>query len=214
MKIHLRDRNPKMVEAWKEKFQDTDVEISCGDIFSGPICDAIVSPANSFGFMDGGIDGYYSMRWPRLQGELQKYLYEHYYGELPVGQAVTVTIPYGGEETILPGPWKRKDDEQDFKYLVCAPTMRVPMVITDTVNAYLAFRATLIALKEFPQIESVLCPGLGTTIGKMDPGIAALQMRVAYNQIEKNRPWEVGNDLSFCWHVDKILRKGGNLDAR
>ena len=32
-------------------------QISCGDIFKGaPAADAIVSPANSFGFMDGGID--------------------------------------------------------------------------------------------------------------------------------------------------------------
>ena len=31
--------------------------MSCGDIFKGaPAVDAIVSPANSFGFMDGGID--------------------------------------------------------------------------------------------------------------------------------------------------------------
>ena len=33
------------------------LQISCGDIFrGGPSADAIVSPANSFGFMDGGID--------------------------------------------------------------------------------------------------------------------------------------------------------------
>ena len=32
-------------------------QISFGDIFKGaPAADAIVSPANSFGFMDGGID--------------------------------------------------------------------------------------------------------------------------------------------------------------
>ena len=33
------------------------LQISCGDIFKGaPSADAVVSPANSFGFMDGGID--------------------------------------------------------------------------------------------------------------------------------------------------------------
>ena len=36
-------------------------QISEGDIFEGgPEADAIVSPANSFGFMDGGIDMVYS----------------------------------------------------------------------------------------------------------------------------------------------------------
>ena len=32
-----------------------------------------------------------------------------------------------------------------IRYLVSAPTMRVPMNVTDTPNAYLALRATLIA---------------------------------------------------------------------
>ena len=37
------------------------LQISYGDIFKGaPAADAIVSPANSFGFMDGGIDYAYS----------------------------------------------------------------------------------------------------------------------------------------------------------
>ena len=37
------------------------MKVSQGDIFNGaPVADAIVSPANSFGFMDGGIDYCYS----------------------------------------------------------------------------------------------------------------------------------------------------------
>ena len=36
-----------------------------------------------------------------------------------------------------------ENDGQFIKYLVCAPTMRVPTNVSKTVNAYLAFRAVL-----------------------------------------------------------------------
>ena len=55
--LRLRDRNPALVEAWRRNFEGIErVEISQGDIF-GVTADAIVSPANSFGYMDGGSMG-------------------------------------------------------------------------------------------------------------------------------------------------------------
>lgn len=58
--IHLRDINPAVVDAWKAAFGDAHgVRVSCGSIFD-LAADAIVSPANSFGHMDGGIDLVYS----------------------------------------------------------------------------------------------------------------------------------------------------------
>jgi hypothetical protein len=58
--IHLRDISTAVTSAWEAAFADApEVEVSCGDIF-GVKADAIVSPANSFGYMDGGIDLVYS----------------------------------------------------------------------------------------------------------------------------------------------------------
>ncbi len=55
--IHLRDRNPAIADAWNRQFVGIpDVHVSCGPIFD-VTADAVVSPANSYGFMDGGIDG-------------------------------------------------------------------------------------------------------------------------------------------------------------
>ena len=52
----LIDKNKKMIEAWNMLFKgEKNVEVSHGDLTLA-ICDAIVSPANSFGFMDGGVD--------------------------------------------------------------------------------------------------------------------------------------------------------------
>jgi len=128
-----------------EAFQKTCGDISLVEVHEGSILDlevdAIVSPANSFGFMDGGIDLLYSesLGW-HIQDRLQE--------------------------------------------KICAyhPTMRVPMVLQDTVNPYLAARATFllrdhgIVREEGLETEkvsncvtSIAFPGLGTGVGRVDP---------------------------------------------
>ena len=183
MKYYLRDLHQDMVEAWDRFFsQEPDVEVSSGEILEGPRADAIVGPANSFGFMDSGIDVTYSEYFGRALGEnLRAVLKNQYDGELPVGQAVTIST------------WTK-----DYPYLISAPTMRVPMVVAGTVNAYLAFRAVIREVARFNKeqadrglanrINSVLCPGLGTGVGKMRPGVCARQMYFAYRVCEKKDP--------------------------
>jgi O-acetyl-ADP-ribose deacetylase (regulator of RNase III) len=172
IKIFLRDKNIDIVNAWSNEFNGyKNVKISCGDIFDIK-ADAIISPANSFGFMDGGIDLAYSkyFGW-ELQEALQKRIQEHFYGELPVGLATII---------------ETKND--NIKYLISCPTMRVPENISNTVNAYLAFRAGLIELINFNKnhkeiIKSILCPGLGTLTGELSPINCAKQMKYAYDSI-------------------------------
>ena len=171
MKLHIRDRNTGLVDALQREFRGVaGVEVSCGDIFDAT-ADAIVSPANSFGFMDGGIDLAYSTRfgWD-VQERLQDLLRKEHAGELPVGQAVII-------ETYA----------ADITWLVSAPTMRVPADVSDTVNAYLALRAALLAIRNHsgePRIESVLCPGLCTSVGRMPAERAARQMAHAWAVVE------------------------------
>ncbi len=170
--IHLRDINTEMVEAWKVAFAEVPgILVSRGDIFEHK-ADAIVSPANSFGYMDGGIDLLYSRHFGwELETNLQNLLSEKHYGELPVGQAVVLATGH-----------------KSIPFLVSAPTMRVPMGIGETANIYLAFRAALIAVlahnaNAVPPIGSLLVPGLGTGIGGVAPERAARQMRRAYDAI-------------------------------
>jgi len=182
MKFCLRDRNQGMVDAWKFYFNDNlDFHISCGDIFDdGPhmTVDAIVSPANSFGFMDGGIDYVYSefLGWG-MSEDLRKAIHVDHGGELLVGDAVVVDIRDSNPKTPIP-------------YLISAPTMRVPLDIRGTVNAYLAFRAVLRASKKY-DIKSILCPGLGTAVGKLPHKVAALQMHAAYRQFTRPEVMDV-----------------------
>lgn len=173
MKIYLRDLSEKVVEAWKVQFGNyPDFDVSCGHIFEGPKADAIVSPANSFGFMDGGIDATYTKRFgEELSAKLMGIITDWFDGELLVGQAVI--LPTGDE---------------DYPYLISAPTMRVPSMVKNSVNAYLAFRAALKAVRDWndapknthKQINSILCPGLGTAIGQIHPFACARQMFEAY----------------------------------
>jgi O-acetyl-ADP-ribose deacetylase (regulator of RNase III) len=192
LEIYLRDMNNKIVSEWEKTFSGCDdVYISCGNIFDIK-ADAIISPANSFGFMDGGIDGYYSEYFGRnLQKNLQIKIQNEFFGELPVGMA---TIIETGDTVI--------------KYLVSCPTMRVPEDISKTLNAYLAFRAGLIEIIKLNQsnaknkILSVLCPGLGTLTGKISPAICARQMKYAYNSIIK-KTISFPDDL---FAVEKLLK--------
>jgi O-acetyl-ADP-ribose deacetylase (regulator of RNase III) len=170
--VHLRDINTEVVCAWESAFADVpEVTISCGDIFEHT-ADAIVSPANSFGYMDGGIDLAYSKYFGSdLAANLRSLLAERHYGELPVGQAVLVATGH-----------------KSIPFLISAPTMRVPSSISRTVNVYLAFRAALIALTSYNQhaetpIGSLLVPGLGTGVGEVPAERAARQMRLAYDSI-------------------------------
>ncbi len=185
MKFHLRDRNEKMAESWRHWFREVpDVEISCGDIFEAGKFDAIVSPANSYGFMDGGIDLVYSEHFGwGLQERLRNKLIQEYDGECPVGEAVIVPT-----------------ENADIPWLVSAPTMRVPLVVSGTTNAYLAFRGVIRAVKKHNcnravgRIETVLCPGLGTAVGQMPYNVCAKQMFFAYLTCVKGTPQQV-NEL-------------------
>jgi len=182
MKIFLRDTNPEMAEAWKVWFNGVaDIEVSVGDIFEGPKANAIISPANSYGFMDGGIDLAYSKKFGwGLQKDLQKIINDEHYGELPVGQAVIVST-----------------GNDDFPWCISAPTMRIPMPVAGTMNAYLAFRASLIAVIKHGMgnvpIESIICPGLGTSVGQMSANVCAKQMFYAYMVVIKKQRKEINH---------------------
>lgn len=78
----------------------------------------------------------------QMQHRLQAFLKQNHDGELPVGLAVII-------ETLSPDDNEKKFKNPEFnegkliKYLISTPTMRIPMNVSDTVNAYLAFRAVI-----------------------------------------------------------------------
>ena len=180
MKITLCSIDEPLAQAW----QTYCGELDCVDIHHGNILDlkvdAVVSPANSFGFMDGGIDMVYSQHFGwGVQQQLQNQIKHLHHGELLVGSADIV-----------------ETNHATIPYLISAPTMRVPTILTDTVNPYLAARAVLLLIKHgrFPSgklngerisdgVKSVAFPGLGTGVGRVEPEKCALQVRTAIKEV-------------------------------
>jgi O-acetyl-ADP-ribose deacetylase (regulator of RNase III) len=156
-----------LAAAWHRFCGELDfVEIHQGNILDIS-CDAVVSPANSFGFMDGGIDAAYLRYFgPEIQERVQRAITERHHGELLVGAAELM-----------------ETGDSRIPYLIVAPTMRVPMVLTDSVNAYLAARAALLLAKASDKIERVAFPGLGTGVGQMSPNTCARQVRAAIDHV-------------------------------
>src|SRR5579862_3319144 len=89
--IFLHTLDSEMAIAWRKEFAGVpEVLVVEGDILKGR-CDAVVSPANSFGFMDGGIDLAYRRYFGiDLQARVQENIRTKFFGELPVGQATVV----------------------------------------------------------------------------------------------------------------------------
>jgi O-acetyl-ADP-ribose deacetylase (regulator of RNase III) len=203
LKIYLRDHNLPLVNKWKAAFENCDdVEASCGNVLD-IAADAIISPANSFGFMDGGVDLAYSNHfgWD-LEKRLQAVIKKEFNGELPVGMS---TIIKTGDNTI--------------KYLISCPTMRIPEDVSKTLNAYLAFRAAFIAVFKHNEehsddpITSILCPGLGTGVGRLSYGACAMQMRYAYDvMVTQTVPFP--SDLfEVCQEHMRLLIRGQNSEV-
>ncbi|XP_071478727.1 uncharacterized protein [Diadema antillarum] len=209
----LRDINKDLVQAWKEVFKGCDhVEVSEGDIFkNAPAADAIVSPANSFGYMDGGIDLAYSRHFGwQLMSRLQEIIMTEKDGELLVGDAIITPTCQQFWGNAGKTSWEEYNQGTPIKYLISAPTMRVPMDVSDSVNAYLAFRAVIIAVQKHNAntsktgllpISSVLCPGLATNVGRMPPKKCAKQMKCAYEiyELKEDQYLQNPESLGSVW---------------
>jgi O-acetyl-ADP-ribose deacetylase (regulator of RNase III) len=176
LSIVLTAIDEPLARAWSDATRDLPfVETHLGSIFETG-ADALVSPANAFGFMDGGIDMLYSQRfgWD-LQERLQARIRSAHHGELLVGAAEIV--PTFGVPS----------------FLIAAPTMRVPMILPeDTIAPYLAARAVLLLVKHgrLPDgapvsdvVSRVAFPGLGTGIGRVPPERCARQVRAAIDDV-------------------------------
>lgn len=181
LKITICDTNPAVARSF-EKFA-TEVSIVCGRI-TDLVCDAYVSPANSFGFMDGGVDWAYTQRFgPVLQQRLQAMLERKPFGEILVGEA-----------------WAISTDDVNVPWVISAPTMRVPKRIADPADVMLAARAAVDCARRF-NLNHIAFPGMGTGCGALDPSIAAQAVmtgiRAALNPPPAPTSWQEAQARHF-----------------
>src|SRR4051794_31515462 len=91
MELILTSVSEDLTDAWRRFCGDfAFVRIHDGSILDVE-CDAVVSPANSFGFLDGGVDDLYRRHFGGdLQDRVQGMIRERHGGELVVGNADAV----------------------------------------------------------------------------------------------------------------------------
>ncbi len=208
MELILCDLNTDMVQAWRRFCGDLDfVAIEHGTI-TDVTCDAVVSPANSFGFMDGGVDAVYLAHFgPSLQTRVQRQIEANHAGELLVGAADIV-----------------ETNHKEIPFLVVAPTMRVPMVLRESVNPYLAMRAALLLVLRGTftsgphhgepvqdYVQTMAVPGLGTGVGQMSPNVSAHQIRraiddIALGQYTMPQSWVEASERHQLLYTTRISR--------
>lgn len=170
LRVVLTDVNERVVEAWRAAFADTPgIEIRKGSILDEDV-DAWVTPTNSRGRMDGGVDAVIKRYLGSgIQVRVQRAIRGRFAGSMPVGSAVCV--PSGAA---VP------------RYLISTPTMvRSSQNVSTTMNVALACAAAFQAVhrqnRQKPgSIRSVALVGLGAQTGQVPARVCANLMWTGY----------------------------------
>lgn len=159
----LVDPKRELCECWKKQFRGlSHVGIVDGRFEELEEFDCMLSAANSFGFMDGGVDlaiiCYFGVE---LMDRVQQTVIRDYLGEQPAGTSVIV-----------------ETGNAKHPFIAHTPTMRVPMSIATTDYVFAAMWAMLVAVHQHNRqaertIRYIACPGLGTSCGMVAPAEAA-----------------------------------------
>jgi O-acetyl-ADP-ribose deacetylase (regulator of RNase III) len=153
---------------------------------------AIVSPANSIGYMDGGVDNVLRSMFPEVERDnlvrnaaITAHTLRSGAGYLPVGSASV--FAYNGA------------------VLISAPTMWIPQPVNDTNNAFWAARAAMCAATLWNELHAVdgaittltLC-GMCTGYGSMPPAQAAEQMVRGVDDFDPTAHITDQQRIDFC----------------
>ncbi len=133
--------------------------------------DCIISPGNSFGLFDGGIDGVINKFFSEIDEfivHIQKQLIEMCGGYQQPGTCKLFTTGI-----------------KKCPYIAHTPTMGIPLAISDFSIIYHGMWSVLIEIhnhnKNNPtkKIKSILCPALGAGAGKVKPEIVYQLIKLA-----------------------------------
>ncbi|MBQ7790394.1 MAG: macro domain-containing protein [Bacilli bacterium] len=184
MKIYIIERNKDNFKYLVPYFDDLEDVVLVNTDFKTFMdeyyVECIVSPANSYGLMDGGYDKAIKMYFKEdIQEKVQNYIIKNYYGEQPIYTSFIIDI-------------------NDKQKLMHTPTMRIPEKIIDERAIYQCMRSVLIEAKQ-NNIESILIPMFGGLTGGVHPQNISKMMRLAYDQIQ-NPPEKIS------WEYVKKLK--------
>lgn len=198
LQLILVDPKQSLCLAWQKAFEGLpNVDVADGYFEELAEFDCMVSAANSFGLMDGGVDAAITRYFGAvLMLRVQQRILDEYLGEQPIGTSLIVETGH-----------------TKHPYIAHTPTMRIPMTIARTDNVYTAMWAMLLAVHRHNQssdnpIQSVACPGLGTATGMVPVEEAARQMAAAYRHF-LSPPKRI--DWNFATGRQAAIGLGGDL---
>ncbi len=162
---------------------------------NGHQADAFLSPANTIGNMDGGIDRIYAdhFKWPygrpyKDVSPLQEAIDLKYgqFKQLPIGEALLVPVSYkeNHDLSLKYAQETKIEVTPSVRYLIAAPTMVRPEEIEK--GSLIVYQAALAAFRvwrecaESHSIYTLATPTFGTGFGNVPPIIAARQMWAAF----------------------------------
>lgn len=187
--IYLLDINKTMTDAWYKYFNGAlNVKI-VNDYFSNfmnehPEVEGIVSPANSFGLMDGGYDkAIIDYLGKAAQTNVLTILDAVYSGYQPIGTCLSVPF---------------------YKYTILhTPTMRTPEQIVDKRVIYDCMRSCLLeSLKA--RHDYIVIPAFGGLTGGVPYDEIARLMFLAYTEVYNKRDT---TDWGYAKYIANELRK-------
>lgn len=133
-----------------------------------------ISPANSFGFMDGGIDLAYSrVMFPGIEARVKRRIKDR-------GDVTSLGRPFLPIGTAI----ATKASEELEQWLITAPTMLLPQDVSMTRNVYYATLAALPIARSTRELRTIVIPAMGTGYGKVSPADAAKQVHDAIETFE------------------------------
>ncbi|MBK9579105.1 MAG: macro domain-containing protein [Fibrobacteres bacterium] len=162
--LHFADTGPDVCHFLREAFAPfPEVSVQTGNILA-VAHGCVVSPANSSGYMDGGVDAAYRTFFgASFETKVRAAIQSQPNSELPIGSAIVVAT-----------------NHHKIPFVIVAPTMTMPE-FTDASVVRRAMGAVLRAWdRHQSQISDVFCPGMGAGVGGVSPQEAVSAMAQAY----------------------------------
>lgn len=142
----------------------------------------LVSPANSYGIMDGGIDkDYLEYFGIPISLRIEDYIENFHAGKLEIGDSQIVPTR-----------------DEIYPYIVFAPTIERPGELASSESVYSASKAIFqdilihnyrlndVSSSNLASIKTILMPGLGTGFGNLDARSSAFAVKQGYEYVNDN----------------------------
>jgi O-acetyl-ADP-ribose deacetylase (regulator of RNase III) len=173
-RFHIFNPNESFIsEAQRlEKYGIRVLKMNLREILINYEMTALISPANSLGIMNGGIDEIYMKIFPGIENKVQEHI-DKLDCKTNKGRCY---LPIGSSTSVL-------TDNSFCPVLICTPTMFFPMNIQGSKNIFAAFMSILHIVSHNPN-STIMCPGLGTGVGQMSAKESIDQIEMAINKFE------------------------------